>query len=159
MQRWTVAADVEALVWDPHSEHRFLVSTEDGLVSAFDARQAGGQAGGAKKGKGKVSGNGGVSKGLFTLSAHEKATCTMSFNPQAPNLLATGSTDRKVKLWDLTGDAPKALVSHSPKAGAVFSVSFCQDVPHILAIGGSKGSVHLWNTLDLKAASPFYHRP
>lgn len=150
-------------MWDPHNEHRFLVSTEDGLVSAFDARHAGGatskKGSKGKGGKASGGGNGGLSKGLFTLSAHEKATCTMSFNPQAPNLLATGSTDRKVKLWDLSGDTPKDLVTHSPKAGAVFSVAFCQDLPHILAIGGSKGSVHLWNTLDLKAASPFFHHP
>lgn len=35
---WKVAADVEALTWAPHAPTCFVVSSEDGLVSCFDAR-------------------------------------------------------------------------------------------------------------------------
>ena len=55
------------------------MSSEDGLVAAFDAR-----AGAAP---------------LFRLSAHDKPTCAMSFCAAAPGLLATGSTDKKVRAW------------------------------------------------------------
>jgi hypothetical protein len=35
---WGVSADVEALSWNPGSPTCFLVSSEDGIVAAFDAR-------------------------------------------------------------------------------------------------------------------------
>jgi periodic tryptophan protein 1 len=35
---WGVSADVEALAWNPDSPTCFLVSSEDGIVAAFDAR-------------------------------------------------------------------------------------------------------------------------
>ncbi|CAK9151070.1 unnamed protein product [Ilex paraguariensis] len=34
----------------------------------------------------------------FTLHAHDKAVCTVSYHPLAPNLLATGSTNKMVIL-------------------------------------------------------------
>ena len=39
---WATGADVEALAWLPDQPTQFLVSTEDGLVTAFDARKGGG---------------------------------------------------------------------------------------------------------------------
>lgn len=38
---WQVSADVEALAWDPHHPTQFVVSSEDGVVAAYDARQVG----------------------------------------------------------------------------------------------------------------------
>ena len=76
--KWKVDADVEALAWAPHVPTTFLVSTEDGLVCAYDARSGPGTA------------------PLFRLSAHDAATSAMSFNPALPNLMATASTDMKV---------------------------------------------------------------
>lgn len=77
---WTVSADVEALTWSPHAPTTFLVSSEDGLVSAYDARCGAG------------------ADPLFRLAAHDTATCALSFNPAAPNLLATASTDNRVRV-------------------------------------------------------------
>lgn len=75
---WETSADVEALAWDPHNPIRFLVSSEDGIVAAFDARGGGGAA------------------PLFRLSAHDAPACCLSFNPKAKGLLATASTDKQV---------------------------------------------------------------
>ncbi len=36
---WQLSADVEALAWDPHHPTQFVVSSEDGVVAAYDARQ------------------------------------------------------------------------------------------------------------------------
>ncbi|RID50237.1 hypothetical protein BRARA_H00980 [Brassica rapa] len=63
------------------------------------------------------------------------------------SLLATGSMDKTVKLWDLSNNEPSCIASHKPKAGAVFSISFSVDNPFLLAIGGSKGELHVWDTL------------
>lgn len=122
--RWKVSADVEALTWHPHQPTCFLVSSEDGIVTCYDAR----------KGAGKrllpiacpphwsfhpathtltssscscVSG----SASVFQLSAHDAPTCSMSFSMAAPGLLATGSTDKKVKLWDVSNHQPSLIAS------------------------------------------------
>ncbi|XP_058006041.1 uncharacterized WD repeat-containing protein C17D11.16 isoform X2 [Hevea brasiliensis] len=131
--KWSVTADVESLAWDPHSNHSFVVSLEDGTVQGFDIRAA-------------KSDSTSDSKPSFTLHAHDKAVCTVSYNPSVPNLLATGSTDKMVKLWDLSNNQPSCVASKNPKAGAVFSISFSEDSPFLLAIGGSKGKLEVWDT-------------
>ncbi|XP_019238437.1 PREDICTED: uncharacterized WD repeat-containing protein C17D11.16-like [Nicotiana attenuata] len=130
--KFPVSADVESLAWDPHSEHSFVVSLENGTVTSFDIRAA-------------SSDSSSATKPSFTIHAHDKAVSSMSFNPLVPNLLATGSTDKMVKLWDLSNNQPSCIASRNPKAGAVFSVSFSDDCPFFLAIGGSKGKLQLWD--------------
>ncbi|XP_059066869.1 uncharacterized WD repeat-containing protein C17D11.16 isoform X2 [Cryptomeria japonica] len=133
--RWLVPADVESLAWDPHTDHSFVVSLEDGTVRGFDIRVA-------------VSAVDSEGKPMFTLHAHDKAVCTITYNPAAPNLLATGSTDKMVKLWDMTNNQPTCIASTNPKVGAVFSACFSKDSPFLLGVGGSKGNLHVWDTLD-----------
>ncbi|XP_057461568.1 uncharacterized protein LOC130751868 [Actinidia eriantha] len=141
--KWSVSADVESVAWDPHSEHSFVVSLEDGTVNGYDIRAA-------------TSDQSLGSKPSFTLHAHDKAVCSISYNPLAPNLLATGSTDKMVKLWDLSNNEPSCVASTNPKAGAVFSISFSQDNPFLLAIGGSKGRLEVWDTLSDAGVSRRY---
>eukprot|EP00245_Coleochaete_scutata_P003973 TRINITY_DN16082_c0_g1_i1.p1 TRINITY_DN16082_c0_g1~~TRINITY_DN16082_c0_g1_i1.p1 ORF type:complete len:236 (+),score=37.62 TRINITY_DN16082_c0_g1_i1:56-709(+) len=132
---WALSADVECLAWDPHVPHEFVVSTEDGLVRCHDVR----------KGTGCADPAASIASALYSLSAHDKATCSVSFNPLAPHLLATSSTDKMVKLWNTQGHKPSALASVNLKLGAVFSVAFCRDSPFLLAAGGSKGSLQVWD--------------
>ncbi|XP_050229690.1 uncharacterized WD repeat-containing protein C17D11.16 [Mercurialis annua] len=127
--KWSVTADVESLAWDPHNSHSFVVSLEDGTIQGFDIRTA----------KSDL-------KPSFTLHAHDKAVCSVCYNPSVPNLLATGSTDKMVKLWDLSNNQPSCIASKNPKAGGVFSISFSEDSPLVLAIGGSKGKLEIWDT-------------
>ncbi|GAV65283.1 WD40 domain-containing protein [Cephalotus follicularis] len=132
--KWSVTADVESLAWDPHTEHSFVVSLEDGTVIGFDIRAASDQPSEMKP--------------SFNLHAHEKAVCSVSYNPAAANLLATGSTDKMVKLWDLSNNQPSCVASKNPKAGAIFSISFSEDSPFLLAIGGSKGKLVILGSLE-----------
>ncbi|KAJ7296872.1 hypothetical protein O6H91_Y095600 [Diphasiastrum complanatum] len=140
--RWNVPADVESLAWDPHFSQYFIVSLEDGTVRAHDIR----------------SSTGSGQKTLFTLHAHEKAVCSISYNPSARNLLATASTDKMVKLWDITNNQPSCIASINPKVGAVFSSSFCKDSPNLLAVGGSKGNLEVWDILTVTGVVERYGR-
>ncbi|VAH11409.1 unnamed protein product [Triticum turgidum subsp. durum] len=137
--KWPVEADVESLVCDPHNEHSFVVSLENGMVQVFDIRTA--------------SSNSNPGQPIFTLHAHEKAVSSISFAPSTPNFLATGSTDKMVKLWDLSNNQPSCVSSLNPKLGAIFSVSFSIDNPFLLACGGSKGKLKVWNTLSEPAVA------
>lgn len=138
-----LTADTECVAWDLGTPQRFLVATEDGLVACHDARKLG-QSGDASQ------------SAVYTLSAHDKATCAMSFNPAAPQVLATASTDKTVKLWDTTGGSPTCLATENPKVGAVFSMGFCNDSPFLLAAAGSKGEVCVWDTLTNTAVARTY---
>lgn len=142
--RWPVVADVESLAWDPHMEHSFVVSLENGMVTGFDIRTASSDALHQPK-------------PIFTIHAHDKAVCSVAYNSKVPNLLATGSMDKMVKLWDLTNE-PSCIASENRKAGAVFSLSFSEDSPFILAIGGSKGKLQVWDLLSDSEVSRRYGR-
>ncbi|KAL2666199.1 hypothetical protein GLYMA_02G307200v4 [Glycine max] len=133
--KWSVTADVESLAWDLHTEHSFVVSLEDGIVKGFDIRTAN-------------SDSSSDLSSTFTLHAHDKAVTSVSYNPSAPNLLATGSMDKTVKLWDLSNNQPSCVASKSPRAGVIFKISFSEDNPFLLAIGGSKGKLQVWDTLS-----------
>eukprot|EP00879_Flechtneria_rotunda_P025009 GHRR01026538.1.p1 GENE.GHRR01026538.1~~GHRR01026538.1.p1 ORF type:complete len:496 (+),score=199.68 GHRR01026538.1:510-1997(+) len=135
---WGVSADVEALTWNPGSPTCFLVAAEDGLVTAFDARGGAG------------------SSPLFRLAAHYKPTCAMSFNPTAPGLLATVSTDKMAKLWDVSSNKPTLLTSQDPKLGAIFAAAFCSDVPYLLGMAGAKGTVGVWDVRNSSAVASKY---
>ncbi|CAI5957483.1 unnamed protein product [Closterium sp. NIES-65] len=143
--RWGISADVEALAWDPHDSTRFVVSSEDGLICCHDTRAGSSNATAAPIAS-SASALSSFPNALFTIHAHTKAACTVSWNPRIPNLLASGSTDKTVKLWDLSGNQARCLESSNPKLGAVFSVAFCADAPGFLAMGGSKGKLKVWDT-------------
>merc|ERR1712192_25533 len=59
---WGTNTEVEGVAWHQHDPTTFIVSTEDGILTALDARKTT------------------FSKPLFRLRAHDKATCSMSFN-------------------------------------------------------------------------------
>ncbi|CAN8241924.1 unnamed protein product [Cochlearia groenlandica] len=65
--KWSTKADVENLAWDPHCEHCFVVSLEDGTVNGFDKRAS------------SLSPS-------FTLHAHDGEVCSISYNTHAPNV-------------------------------------------------------------------------
>ncbi|CAA7059823.1 unnamed protein product [Microthlaspi erraticum] len=128
--KWSVMSEVESLAWDPHCEHSFVVSLEDGTVKGFDVRQASDP------------------KPCFTIHAHAKPATSVSYNISAPNLLATGSMDTTVKLWDLSNNAPSCIATHISRAGCLFSIAFSTDYPFLLAMGGTKGVLKTWDTLS-----------
>ncbi|KAK3285389.1 hypothetical protein CYMTET_7006 [Cymbomonas tetramitiformis] len=129
-----LTADCECLVWDLKNPSCFVVSSEDGLVVCHDVRMLMDK---SKKSKSTV----------YTLGAHDAATCAMSFNPVCHELLATASTDKTVKMWDCTGGKPSLLHTADLKIGALFAMGFCKDAPHLLAAGGSKGVVSVWDIM------------
>jgi periodic tryptophan protein 1 len=128
--KWQLEADVETLIWDINQPTCFLVSCEDGSVLKFDTRM------------------GSESKPVWTVRAHTKTCCGLSLctSSKAKGLLATGSLDKMVKLWDVSTDEPSLVVSKKLKTGPVFTAQFCssEDSP-LLSVGGARGELMVWD--------------
>ncbi|KAK3330342.1 WD40-repeat-containing domain protein [Apodospora peruviana] len=129
-----VESDVENVRWDPHDPNYFFVSTENGIIHYFDARNA--------------TTNPSASKSVWKLQAHDESVSSFDLNPVIPGFMATGSTDKTVKLWNITPQGPSLVVSRDFDVGKVFTTSFGPDpqVAFRLAVAGSKGTMSVWDT-------------
>ena len=131
---WTVDSDVDAVRWDPHSPEKFFATTDAGSVYCFDSRAAPSSAS--------------ASSPLWTLRAHDKSLSAFDVNAHVPGFLATGSTDKSVKLWRVGAEGPAMVTSRETKLGKVFAARFAPDeaTAFRLAVAGSKGAVQVWDT-------------
>lgn len=132
--RWGVESDVENVRWDPHDPNFFFVSTENGVIHYFDVRNA--------------PSDPAASKAVWTLQAHDESVSSFDLNTVIPGFMATGSTDKTVKLWNIQPTGPALVVSRDLDVGKVFSTSFGPDpeVAFRLAVAGSKGMMNVWDT-------------
>lgn len=132
--RWGVESDVENVRWDPHNANMFFVSTENGAVHYHDVRNA--------------PRNPESTKSVWTLQAHDESVSSFDINSVIPGFMATGSTDKTVKLWNIGPTGPSMVVSRNLDVGKVFATTFAPDaeVAFRLAVAGSTGSMHVWDT-------------
>jgi len=145
--RWGVESDVESVRWDPHDPNLFYISTENGIIHYHDVRNA--------------PSNPAASKPVWTLQAHDESVASFDINPIIPGFMATGSTDRTVKLWNIQPSGPTMVASRNLEVGKVFSTVFAPDeeVGFRLAVAGSKGTVQIWDTSTNPAIrKAFAHR-
>ncbi|PTB46589.1 uncharacterized protein TrAFT101_003962 [Trichoderma asperellum] len=132
--RWGVESDVENIRWDPHDQNYFYVSTENGVIHYHDIRNA--------------PSTPEATKAVWTLQAHDESVSSFDINSVIPGFMATGSTDKTVKLWNIQATGPSLVVSRNLDVGKVFATSFAPDpeVAFRLAVAGSSGSMHVWDT-------------
>ncbi|KAI0101622.1 WD domain-containing protein [Nemania sp. FL0031] len=132
--RWGVESDVENIKWDPHDSNFFYVSTENGIIHYFDIRN--------------IPASPSASKPVWTLQAHDESLSSFDINAHVPGFIATGSTDKTVKLWNIQPSGPAMVVSRNLDIGRIFSTNFAPDaeVAFRLAVAGSKGTMHVWDT-------------
>ncbi|KAI0889825.1 WD40 repeat-like protein [Annulohypoxylon maeteangense] len=145
--RWGVESDVENVRWDPHDPNFFYVSTENGIIHYHDIRNA--------------PPNPSASKPVWTLQAHDESLSSFDINAHIPGFMATGSTDKTVKLWNIQPTGPAMVVSRNLDVGKVFAAHFAPDaeVAFRLAVAGSKGTMHVWDTsTNFSVRQAFAHK-
>lgn len=113
---------------------RQQVSTESGVLHFFDARTA--------------SSSASPAAAVWKLQAHDGPVSSFDVNPIIPGFLATGSSDKQVKLWNVQSTGPSMVVSRDLGVGRVFSTTFGPDkeVGFRLGVAGSKGALQIWDT-------------
>ena len=131
---WGVESDVETVMWDPHDPTYFFVTTENGMLHMNDLRT--------------VPSKPEASRAVWTLQAHDQSISSLDVNTVIPGFLATGSSDKQVKLWNVQPTGPSMVVSRNVGVGKVFSARFAPDteVAFRLAVAGSKGALQVWDT-------------
>ncbi|XDG06676.1 hypothetical protein ABKA04_006291 [Annulohypoxylon sp. FPYF3050] len=145
--RWGVESDVENVRWDPHDANYFYASTENGIIHYHDIRNA--------------PPTPTASKPVWTLQAHDESLSAFDINAHIPGFMATGSTDKTVKLWNIQPTGPAMVVSRNLDVGKVFATNFAPDpeVAFRLAVAGSKGTMHVWDTsTNLSVRKAFAHK-
>ena len=155
---YEVAADIEAMAWDPFLPFHLYCSLEDGQLVCVDVRNS--------------------SAPLFSFQAHDETLSSLSFSRGVPGMLATASTDCTVKIWDVdclhvhsrsvvksdgkldkkgkgkraenatvsSPSSPHLVAYKTMNAGKLFSLQYYSDDPFMLACAGDSGVVAVWES-------------
>lgn len=91
-------------------------------------------------------------KSLWTLSAHTEGVNGITLSSQCPGLLVTGSSDKTMKVWDISNDKPTFVVEKEAKIGMVHTLDGCPDAPFVIALGGDTPS-HNLHVMDVRESS------
>jgi RNA polymerase sigma factor (sigma-70 family) len=77
------------------------------------------------------------------LTGHTDSVTSLAFSPDN-RLLASGSQDRSIRLWDLTADDPRSTILGGHDKG-VTALAFVPTAENILASAGIDGTIKLWD--------------
>jgi histone-binding protein RBBP4 len=84
-------------------------------------------------------------KALWRSVAHADAVNSIAFHPEFDSLLATGSADKSIGIWDLR-NFEKPLHSLQAHKGDVMSLQWHPQDASILASSGNDRRILLWDT-------------
>lgn len=117
---------VEDVAWHLHHENIFGSVADDKKLMIWDTRE-----------KNHV-------KPTHKIEAHVQEVNCLSFNPYSEFILATGSADKTVALWDMRNLRLKlhAFESHKDE---IFQVQWSPHNETVLASSGTDRRVHVWD--------------
>lgn len=116
---WRVAGEVERVLWNHFSPFHCLASTDAGTVHCIDVR---------------------MEAPLWTLSGHSAAVTGLALSSQSPGCLVTASSDKTMKVWDISTDKPEFIYEKNMKLGVLQTVTSCPDAPFVVCLGGDNPS-------------------
>ena len=134
---------INSLSFSPFSQYLVATGNTNSNISLLDTR--------------KLSTKSGVSDGLLhTMMGHSDSITSLEFSPHKDGMLASGSQDRRLILWDLfkVGEeqaqedaedgCPELFMMHAGHTGAVTDLSWCPYKDWTIGSVADDNIVHLW---------------
>ncbi|KAM7534730.1 hypothetical protein Aperf_G00000115908 [Anoplocephala perfoliata] len=134
---------VEDVAWHPLHESIFGSVADDKRLMIWDTRSCGSSSS-ASSTTSSMASTATASKPCHTVDAHLAEVNCLSFNPFSEYILATGSADRTVALWDLRALHMK-LHSFESHRDEIFQVQWSPHHETILASSGTDRRLHVWD--------------
>ncbi|CAD0195227.1 unnamed protein product [Chrysodeixis includens] len=133
---WSLAPEIERVVWDTQNPYCFAMSNNTGKVAYVDCRQ---------------------DTPLWTLDAHDKEVTGLILSDRVPGLMITVSTDEKLKTWDISVSPPAQVSERACRVGQALCAALCPDAPYSVAVGGDNKQNYI-EMLDLQINEQFTSR-
>lgn len=134
---------INSLSFSPFSQYLVATGNANSNISLLDTR--------------KLSTKSAVSDGLLhTMMGHSDSITSLEFSPHKDGMLASGSQDRRLILWDLfkVGEeqaqedaedgCPELFMMHAGHTGAVTDLSWCPYKDWTIGSVADDNIVHLW---------------
>ncbi|BFZ20618.1 hypothetical protein BsWGS_23656 [Bradybaena similaris] len=122
------ASKISCIAWNPYKKHMLSSADYDGIVYMWDTS---------------------TNQRTQTFQEHEKRCWSVDFNRMDPKMLASGSDDTKVKLWDW--DRSTSVMTIEGGAN-VCCVKFNPTTRYNLAFGSADHCVHYYDLRHPKKA-------
>ena len=175
-------AEGYGLVWSPHEQGKLLSGSDDGKLCLWDTHRAGAvvepfQCREGHNGMviedvdwhrfhantyGSVGDDGGISlwdlreggnTSKETIPAHSGDANGLSFCPLDEFLMASGGSDKVVKLWDMRNTKHPLHALESP-TDVVVQVSFSPFAKEVLACSCKDRKIYMWNLSKVRILIP-----
>lgn len=135
---------VNSLTFSPFSKNLLAIGNANSNVTLLDLRRMSSST--SNQGPGP----------LHTMMGHGDAITSLEFSPHNDGIIASGSQDRRVIIWDLSkigeeqvqedaeDGCPEILMMHAGHTGSVSDISWCPFMDWTLASVADDNIVHLW---------------
>jgi WD40 repeat protein len=125
-------SEVFGVAWNPMMKEEYAVGCKDGTVQLCDMNRT-------------------IPDPQKILKGHGKRVFHVCFNPQIPDILATGSDDLTIFVWNIRDqDHAKILRGHQNNVRAI---AFNPELPWMLISGSWDATIKLW---DIRSATCIY---
>lgn len=140
-------AAVNTIAFSNHSSNLFSVGLDDSTIELFDIRNP--------------------QQKLHTIMGHSESITSLEWDPHNDGILASGSQDRRVILWDIKkigeeqiqededDGAPELFMMHAGHTSGITDLSFNPNIPWTLATSSDDNIVHLWK-IAKKLTNEYY---
>jgi len=140
-------AAVNTIAFSNHSSNLFAVGLDDSTIELFDMRNP--------------------QQKLHTIMGHSESITSLEWDPHNDGIIASGSQDRRVILWDIKkigeeqiqededDGAPELFMMHAGHTSAITDLSFNPNIPWTLATSSDDNIVHLWK-ISKKLTNEYY---
>lgn len=131
IMKMSCQSKISCLSWNPYFKRQICSSDYEGIVSLWDAY---------------------TGKRINKFEGHKKRTWSVDFAPTSPNMIASGSDDHHVKIWDINSE--KAVATIESKAN-VCCVKFNPDSSNYIAFGSADHHIHYYDIRNIRDGGLF----